>query len=248
MQQKWTTIWDYELPILDLDTVQVGQIANIWYWHCWAFIQLHQPKKTLRARYQTNNQKSQATTQTLEMYADTNTLPYRELCALAQHTVLFPNGLGNWWYISNIASRHLTPWMFLTSREGNPVAFKNRANTLPRSSAQCIHIAAAGEDSAPECYSVCLTRKALREAKGCPYKFTQAKRSTLYWEKKKRGPAHVREGPPLHRRPIWSVGFSSALQALLFTVKHDPKQQQLQCGFSSGLLGIKQRALLVATS
>lgn len=64
------------------------------------------------------------------MYADTNTLPYRELFALARHTVLFTNGLGNWWYISNISSHRLAPWMFLTSGEGNPVAFKNRANTL----------------------------------------------------------------------------------------------------------------------
>lgn len=52
--------------------------------------------KTLIVRYQSHNQKSQATTQTLEMYADANTLPYRELFALAQHTGLFTNGLGNW--------------------------------------------------------------------------------------------------------------------------------------------------------
>lgn len=74
-----------------------------------------------------NNQKSQATTQTGEVYADTNTLPYRELFALARLTVLFTNGPGNWRYISNIASQRLAPWMFLTSGEGNPVAFKNTA-------------------------------------------------------------------------------------------------------------------------
>lgn len=45
-------------------------------------------------------------------------------------------------------------------------------------------------DSVPECYSV-----SLGEAKGCPYKFTQAKRSTLYWQKKRRL-AHVHEGAP----------------------------------------------------
>lgn len=85
--------------------------------------------------------------------------------------------------------------MFLTSGEGNPVAFKNRANTLLRSSAQLASTSLQLPDSVPECYSVSLARQALGEAKGCPYKFTQAKRSTLYWEKKRR-PAHVREGPP----------------------------------------------------
>lgn len=52
--------------------------------------------KPLSASYQSHNQKSQATTQTLEMYADANTWPYGELFALAQHTALFTNGLGNW--------------------------------------------------------------------------------------------------------------------------------------------------------
>ena len=154
-------------------------------------------KKNLRARYQTDNQKSQAPTQTLEMYADTNTSPYRELFALARHTALFTNGLGNWWYISNIASHRLTPWTFLTSGGGKPCSFpKNRANTLLRSSARLASTSLLQlPDSLPECYSVSIARQALGEAKGRPYKFTQAKRSTLYWEKKRR-PAHVREGPP----------------------------------------------------
>lgn len=46
---------------------------------------------------------------------------------MAQHTVRFTNGLGNWWYISNIASHRLTPWMFLLSRQGNPVAFQKES-------------------------------------------------------------------------------------------------------------------------
>lgn len=85
--------------------------------------------------------------------------------------------------------------MFLTSGEGNPVAFKNRANTLLRSSAQLVSTSLQLPDSVPECYSVSLARQALGEAKGCPYKFTQAKRSNLLWEKNRR-PAHIREGTP----------------------------------------------------
>lgn len=85
--------------------------------------------------------------------------------------------------------------MLLTSREGNPVAFKNRANTLLCSSARLASTSLQLPDSVPECYSVSFARQALGEAKGCPYKFTQAKRSTLYWEKKRR-PAHVHEGHP----------------------------------------------------
>lgn len=85
--------------------------------------------------------------------------------------------------------------MVLTSRERNPVAFKNRANSLLCSSAQPASTKQQLTDSLPECYCVSFARQALGEAKGCPYKFTQAKRSTLYCEKRRRL-AHVHEGLP----------------------------------------------------
>lgn len=133
---------------------------------------------------------------------------------LWRKTVLFTNGVDNWWYISNLASHRFTPWMFLTSRRGNPAFFLNRTNSLFCSPAKltCIHKVAVVQFSA-WCYSVSFACLTPEEAKGCPYKFTQAKRSILYEGKR---PPCVHESP-LIVAAIWSVGFSSALRALLYS-------------------------------
>ena len=99
-------------------------------------------------------------------------------------------------------------------------------------------------DSSPECYSASFAHQALGEAKGRPYKFTQAKRSILD-DKKTSRLAHVHAGLPPIAGIYDLLAFPLPFEHCFFTEEHDPT---LQRGFSRGLVGIKQRGLLVGTS
>ena len=206
-------------------------------------------KKPLRARYQTNNQKSQAPTQTLEMYADTNTSPYRELFALARHTALFTNGLGNWWYISNIASHRLTPWTFLTSGEGNPVAFRKQSkHSAPLLCSTRIHIAAAAARFTAWMLFCFHCAPGPRRSQGVSLQIHTGKEEHFILGEKEKARSCPWGTPPPSQAYMICWLFLCPSSITLHRKKHDPRQQQLQWGFSRGLLGIKQRGLLVGTS
>lgn len=126
-------------------------------------------------------------------------------CLPWRRTLYSTNALGNWWYISNMASHRLSPWMFLTSREGKPWTQKMEQN-LCSALLLCsthTHSTAAAQFSA---------WMLLQQAKGCPYEFTQAKWSNLYSGKRPsmRAVTFIQ---------IHDFGFSSVLQALLLADK-----------------------------
>lgn len=155
------------------------------------------------------------------MYADTNTSPYRELFALAQHTALFTNGPGNWWYISNIASHRLTPWTFLTSGGGKPCSFpkkKQSKHSAPLLCSTRIHIAAAAARFTAWMLFCFHCAPGPRRSQGVSLQIHTGKEEHFILGEKEKARS-CPWGTPLHRRHIWSVGFSSALRALRFTEK-----------------------------